>query len=111
MLGFDSYSKSIIGSIVEQRIRLFLTKRKIINIPVFKTVSKSDSITIEQIGGKLFEFFKFETGDLFYYYAFSSIFLNTPDYNFLINDDAESLKKAEDNLRAMFDKILQDFFV
>ena len=110
MLGFDSYSKSIIGSIVEQRIRLFLTKRKIINIPVFKTVSKSDSITIEQIGGKLFEFFKVQTGDLFYYYAFSSILLNTPDYNFLINDDAESLKKAEDNLKAMFNKILQDFF-
>lgn len=110
MLGFDSYSKSIIGSIVEQRIRLFLTKRKIINIPVFKTVSKSDSITIGLIGEKLFEFFKFETGDLFYYYAFSSILLNTPDYNFLINDDAESLKKAEDNLKAMFNKILQDFF-
>ena len=110
MLGFDSYSKSIIGSIVEQRIRLFLTKRKIINIPVFKTVSKSDTATIVPIGDKLFEFFKGETADLFYYYAFSSILLNTPDYNFLINDDAESLKKAEDNLRAMFDKILQDFF-
>jgi len=110
MLGFDSYSKSIIGSIVEQRIRLFLTKRKIINIPVFKTVSKSDSVTIGLIGEKLFEFFKAETGDLFYYYAFSSILLNTPDYNFLINDDAESLKKAEENLRDMFDKILLDFF-
>jgi len=110
MLGFDSYSKSIIGSIVEQRIRLFLTKRKIINIPVFKTVSESDSVTIGLIGEKLFEFFKAETGDLFYYYAFSSILLNTPDYNFLINDDAESLKKAEENLRDMFDKILLDFF-
>lgn len=110
MLGFDSYSKSIIGSIVEQRIRLFLTKRKIINIPVFKTVSKSDNVTIGPIGDKLFEFFKGETADLFYYYAFSSILLNTPDYNFLINDDAESLKKAEDNLRDMFNKILLDFF-
>lgn len=110
MLGFDSYSKSIIGSIVEQRIRLFLTKRKIINIPVFKTVSKSDTATIGPIGNKLFEFFKAETDDLFYYYAFSSILLNTPDYNFLINDDAESLKKAEDNLKFLFNKILEDFF-
>tara|TARA_R100001594_G_scaffold149696_1_gene208272 strand:- start:1937 stop:3532 length:1596 start_codon:yes stop_codon:yes gene_type:complete len=106
MLAYDSYSKSIIGTVVEQKIRLFLNIRRIVNLPVFETVPSTTPIA-NQIVNKLFDLFVLELKDqgAYYEFAFCSIFINSPDYDFVTNDESVSLQKAEESLRLAFVQI------
>ena len=82
MLAYDSYSKSVIGSVIEQKIRLFLNVRKIVNFPVFQSLS-SASPDVNLISDELFKSFKEELGTgpsgVYYEYALSSILIDTPE--------------------------------
>ena len=106
MLAYDSYSKSVIGTVVEQKIRLFLNIRRVINLPVFETVSPKAPIA-NQIINKLFEIFvaKLKKENVYYQYAFSSVFVNAPDYDFVTNDEQVSIKKAQESLKEVFFQI------
>lgn len=115
MLAYDSYSKSVIGSVIEQKIRLFLNVRKIVNFPVFKSLS-SASPDVNLISDELFKSFKEELGTgpsgVYYEYALSSILIDTPDWDFVTNDESVSIKKAEESFKNKFNKILisKEFF-
>ena len=111
MLGFDAYTKSTFGTIIEQRMRLFLVKRAIINIVLtdfYKDIITNT--TKEEVNNLFFEKFKTTLRDVGIYeeYAISSILLEEPDYDFLSNDPAETIKKSTDLLRTTFFKICNE---
>ena len=72
MLAYDSYSKSVIGTVVEQKIRLFLNIRRIVNLPVFETVPPKTPIA-NQIVSKLFDIFVQELKEQNTYYEFALV--------------------------------------
>tara|TARA_Y100001973_G_C5190410_1_gene330608 strand:+ start:585 stop:2225 length:1641 start_codon:yes stop_codon:yes gene_type:complete len=115
MLAYDSYTKSVIGSVIEQRIRLFLNIRKIVNIPVF-TSTVANTSTANDVADVFYKHFKNELGlganGLYYDYAFSSILIDSPDYDFITNDRSTSLQKAEESLKNIFEDIInkKEFF-
>ena len=43
MLGFDAYTKSNFGAILEQRIRIFFSKRLLVNYPVILQIQSSNN--------------------------------------------------------------------
>ncbi|HAI43833.1 MAG TPA: hypothetical protein DCM40_39915, partial [Maribacter sp.] len=65
MLGYDSYSKSIFGLVTEQRVRFFLTKRRILNIPLFNSINKNNSVKVKELVDALFPFFEQEIQESF----------------------------------------------
>lgn len=111
MLGFDAYTKSVIASIVEQRIRIFLVKRKIIDLPLIEKYFGNPALK-SPILKKLFHNFKsqLETDDVYEDYAFASIFIKDADYSFLSNDASVSITKANTALYNAFDRVATTLF-
>ena len=109
MLGYDSYSKSIFGLVTEQRVRFFLTKRRILNIPLFNSINKNNSVKVKELVDALFPFFEQEIQESFYEYAFAALISDEPNYDFLTNDEAESILAAENALKNLFAKILKTY--
>jgi len=103
MLGFDAYTKSVIASIVQQRIRIFLVKRGIIDLPLLKKYFRYGNIATA-ILDELFDNFRTELREAKVYedYAFASIFIKEADYDFLSSDSATSIAKADAALRSAF---------
>jgi len=111
MLGFDAYTKSTIGTIVKQRIALFLVKRAVINYPILLKQAKSKQGR-QTITKKFFDKFVVELNKQGRYeeYAFASIFIEDPDYDFLSNDTATSIRKARKSLKQQFEEVSSDYF-
>ena len=111
MLGFDVYTKSTIGTIIKQRVSLFLVKRGVINYPILlkQANSKQARTTIAE---QFFEKFVVELSkqQIYEEYAFASIFIEDPDYDFLSNDAATSIRKARKSLKQQFIKISKAYF-
>ena len=114
MLGFDAYTKSIIGTIIKQRISLFLVKRNVINYPIFLKQSGNKPAE-NSIIDMLYDVFVTELGyygdpSVYEEYAFASILIEEPDYDFLSNDAATSIRKAREALKKQFAKAAQTLF-
>ena len=111
MLGFDAYTKSTIGTIVKQRIALFLVKRAVINYPILLKQAKSKQGR-QTITKKFFDKFvvKLNKQGRYEEYAFASIFIEDPDYDFLSNDTATSIRKARKSLKQQFEEVSSDYF-
>jgi len=111
MLGFDAYTKSTIGTIVKQRIALFLVKRAVINYPILLKQAKSKQGR-QTITKKFFDKFVVRLNKQGRYeeYAFASIFIEDPDYDFLSNDTATSIRKARKSLKQQFEEVSSDYF-
>tara|TARA_R110002110_G_scaffold28120_3_gene101445 strand:- start:1569 stop:3170 length:1602 start_codon:yes stop_codon:yes gene_type:complete len=112
MLGFDAYTKSVITSIVEQRIRIFLIKRKIIDLPLIEKYFGNPALK-SPILKKLFHNFKSQLtfkDDVYEDYAFASILIKDPDYSFLSNDASVSIAKANTALADTFDRVATTLF-
>lgn len=113
MLGYDAYSKSLLFSLLDQKIRLFLLKRSVVNLTLFIKFQKTGSMGLKKaMVDKLFDLFikQLEQEGTYEEYSISSILVETPDYNFLINDAATTLNRAEESLKKIFDEIFGNAF-
>ena len=113
MLGYDAYSKSLLFSLLDQKIRLFLLKRSVVNLTVFIKFQKTGSIGLKKsMIDKLFALFikQLKNEGRYEEYSIGSILVETPDYNFLINDTATTLNRAEESLKKIFDEIFSNAF-
>jgi hypothetical protein len=111
MLGFDAYNKTMFSAIVQQRIELFLAKRIVINLPlVIKAKVDNDTIFLSEFTKTLYPIFKnqLKEKNLYFHYALASIFIEDPDYNFIISNDQDTIQKAETTLEEYFNKIAKD---
>lgn len=113
MLGYDAYSKSLLFSLLDQKIRLFFLKRSVVNLTLFIKFQKTGSAGLKKaMVDKLFDLFikQLEQEGTYEEYSISSILVETPDYNFLINDTATTLNRAEKSLKKIFDEIFGNAF-
>lgn len=111
MLGFDAYNKTMFSAIVQQRIELFLAKRIVINLPlVVKAKVDNDTNFLSEFTKTLYPIFKnqLKEKNLYFHYALASIFIEDPDYNFIISNDQDTIQKAEKTLEEYFNKIAKD---
>ena len=111
MLGFDAYNKTMFSAIVQQRIELFLAKRIVINLPlVIKAKVDNDTAFLSEFTETLYPIFKnqLKEKNLYFHYALASIFIEDPDYNFIISNDQDTIQKAETTLEEYFNKIVED---
>lgn len=111
MLGFDAYNKTMFSAIVQQRIELFLAKRIVINLPlVIKAKVDNNTAFLNEFTKTLYPIFKnqLKEKNLYFHYALASIFIEDPDYNFIISNDQGTIQKAETTLEEYFIKIAKD---
>ena len=111
MLGFDAYNKTMFGAVVRQRIEVFLAKRIIINLPlVVKAKAENDKTFASIFGKPLFNIFKEELEDkgLYFHYALAAIFIQDPDYNFIISEEQDTLQKAAKSLEQQFTRMIDE---
>lgn len=111
MLGFDAYNKTMFSAIVQQRIELFLAKRIVINLPlVVKAKVDNDKNFLKKFRETLYPIFKnqLKEKNLYFHYALASIFIEDPDYNFIISNDQDTIQKAETTLEEYFNKTVED---
>lgn len=110
MLGFDAYNKTMFSAIVQQRIELFLAKRIVINLPlVVKAKVDNDGSFLSEFTKTLYPIFKnqLKEKNIYFHYALASIFIEDPDYNFIISNDQDTIQKAETTLEEYFKKIAE----
>ena len=111
MLGFDAYTKSNFGAILEQRIRIFFSKRFLINYPVILQIkSSNDGVEINNLVSTTFDTFKkeLEEKNLYYHYAVSSLLLDNPDYDFLTNNEQDTIESADKSIKVIYSKIVKE---
>tara|TARA_R110000772_G_scaffold181686_6_gene292999 strand:- start:483 stop:2363 length:1881 start_codon:yes stop_codon:yes gene_type:complete len=111
MLGFDAYAKSNFGAILEQRIRIFFSKRFLINYPVILQIkSSNDGDEITNLVEITFDTFKkeLEGKNLYYHYAVSSLLLDNPDYDFLTNNEQDTIEFANESIKVIYSKIVKE---
>jgi hypothetical protein len=111
MLGFDAYTKSNFGAILEQRIRIFFSKRYLINYPVILQIkSSNDEVEINNLVNTTFDTFKkeLEEKNLYYHYAVSSLLLDNPDYDFLTNNEQDTIELADESIKKIYSNTVKD---
>jgi len=111
MLGFDAYTKSNFGAILEQRIRIFFSKRFLINYPIILQMkSSTNEIEINNLVNTTFDTFKkeLEEKNLYYHYAVSSLLLDNPDYDFLTNNEQDTIELADESIKKIYFKTVKD---
>ena len=111
MLGFDAYTKSNFGAILEQRIRIFFSKRFLINYPVILQIKLSNNeVEINNLVNTTFDTFKkeLEKENLYYHYAVSSLLLDNPDYDFLTNNEQDTIELADESIKKIYSDTVKD---
>jgi len=111
MLGFDAYTKSNFGAILEQRIRIFFSKRYLINYPVTLQIKSSNNeVEINNLVNTTFDTFKkeLEKENLYYHYAVSSLLLDNPDYDFLTNNEQDTIELADESIKKIYSDTVKD---
>jgi len=111
MLGFDAYTKSNFGAILEQRIRIFFSKRLLVNYPVILQIQSSNNTAeINTLIDTTFATFKkeLENKKLYYHYSVSSLLLDNPDYDFLTNNEQDTIELANESIFNIYSQIVKD---
>jgi hypothetical protein len=111
MLGFDAYTKSNFGAILEQRIRIFFSKRLLVNYPVISQIQSSNNTAeINTLIDATFATFKkeLEGKKLYYHYSVSSLLLDNPDYDFLTNNEQDTIELANESIFNIYSQIVKD---
>jgi hypothetical protein len=111
MLGFDAYTKSNFGAILEQRIRIFFSKRFLINYPIILQIKSSNNeVEINNLVNTTFDTFKkeLEKKNLYYHYAVSSLLLDNPDYDFLTNNEQDTIELADESIKKIYSDVVKD---
>jgi len=109
MLGFDAYAKTTFGAILEQRIRVFFSKRFLINLPIILQLRLSgNDDDIKKLINVTFDSFKkqLKESGLYYHYAVSSILVDNPDYTFLISNEQETIQQAETSIFKIYSNVV-----
>jgi len=114
MLGYDSIFKSLVPSILDQKIRLFVSDILLNGIVVFLKYKNNPpkKEDIDYIFSGLFAGFKesLKSSDVYEEYLMASLISTTPDYNFLSSDIKTTLLRSEESLKEVFDGVLGDLF-
>lgn len=114
MLGYDSIFKSLVPSILDQKIRLFVSDILLSGIVVFLKYKNNPpkKEDIDYIFSELFvEFEKsLKSSDVYEEYLMASLISTTPDYNFLSSDIKTTLLRSEESLKDVFNRVLGDLF-
>lgn len=111
MLGFDAYTKSNFGAILEQRIRIFFSKRLLVNYPVISQIQSSNNTAeINTLIDATFATFKkeLEGKKLYYHYSVSSLLLDNPDYDFLTNNEQDTIELANESIFNIYSQTVKD---
>ena len=111
MLGFDAYTKSNFGAILEQRIRIFFSKRLLVNYPIVLQIKSSNNTAeINTLINTTFGTFKKELEDkkLYYHYSVSSLLLDNPDYDFLTNNEQDTIELANESIFNIYSQTVKD---
>lgn len=111
MLGFDAYTKSNFGAILEQRIRIFFSKRLLVNYPVILQIQSSNNTAeINTLIDATFATFKkeLEGKKLYYHYSVSSLLLDNPDYDFLTNNEQDTIELANESIFNIYSQTVKD---